>query len=131
MKIIVNSEKALYDHIEYVRNEYKKHKHLRIDIKSGKQRTNSQNAALHLYCERIAAELRNRGISHQKFFKEGFEVPWTMEIVKDNVWKPVQIWQTKYKSTTEPLASDYEKIFDIVNRKLSEWGLHIPWPTKK
>lgn len=130
MKDTINCEKALYDYIEYLREQYKKHKYLRVDVKTGKQRTNTQNACLHLYCQQIADELGDRGITFEKFFKAGFEVPWTMEIVKENVWRPVQIAICGEVSTTKPLTTDYQKIYEPLNLKLSEWGIEIPWPSK-
>lgn len=131
MKTIINSEKGLYDHIEYLRAQYKKDKYLRVDVKTGKQRTNTQNACLHLFCQQVSGELGDRGITFEKFFKAGFEVPWTMEIVKENVWRPVQIAICGEVSTTKPLTTDYQKIYEPLNKKLSEWGIHIPWPNKE
>jgi len=129
--IIVDSERSLYDTIELIREKWKADKYLRIDVKTGKQRTSTQNACLHLYCQQIADELGSRGITFEKFFKAGFEVPWTMEIVKENVWRKVQIAITGEESTTKPLTTDYEKIYDAINLKLSEWDMYIPWPSKE
>jgi len=131
MKQIINSEKGLYDHIEYLRTQFKEHGYLRTDTKTGKQRTNLQNACLHLYCEQIADELTDRGINFKMFFEQEFEVPWTMQIVKDNVWRPVQVAICDKKSTTKPLTTEYNKIYEFLNLKLSEWGFHIPWPSKE
>ena len=130
MKITVNSQKSLYDFIEYVRGEFDKHKHLKIDVKNGKQRTNTQNAALHLYCDMIASELNEQGITFEQFFKAGVEVPWSRDIVKDNIWRPVQKVICKCDSTTKPTTEQYQQIFDPINLKLSNWGISIPWPSK-
>ena len=131
MKTIINSEKSLYDHIDYLRSEFKKYKYLRIDTKTGKQRTNLQNACLHLYCQQIADELTDRGVTFEMFFKQGFEVPWTMEIVKENVWRPVQKARFNVESTTKPLTTEYQEIYEPINLKLANWGIEIPWPSKE
>jgi len=128
---IINSEKKLYDHIEYLRTQFKEHGYLRTDTKTGKQRTNLQNASLHLYCEQIAGILKEKGITFKLFFKPGFEVPWTMDIVKDNIWRPVQIAVCREKSTTKPLTTEYPVIYDSINLKLSEFEIHVPWPSKE
>ncbi len=130
MKTVINSQKALYDHIEYLRTEFEKHKYLRTDTKTGKQRTNLQNAALHVYCDQIADALTNRGITFTMFFKDGFEVPWTRDIVKDNVWRPIQEAICDEVSTTKPITSDYKKIYEALDKKLCEWDFDIPWPSK-
>ncbi len=128
---IINSEKALYDHIDQLRAKYKEHKFLRVDVKTGKQRSNLQNASLHLYCNQIAEQLNDAGISFNEFFKEGVEVPWTMEIVKDNIWRPIQVVMVGEESTTKPLTDEYPKIYEVINRKLSELLINVPWPCKE
>ena len=130
MKTIINSEKSFYEHIDYVREQFKEHGYLRIDTKTGKQRTNTQNSCLHLFCEQVSDELTDRGINFKMFFEEGFEVPWTMQIVKDNIWRPVQVAVCDQESTTKPLTTEYNKIYEYINLKISEFGFHIPWPSK-
>jgi hypothetical protein len=131
MKDIINCEKALYDHIDYLRKQFDKHKYLRVDVKSGKQRTNLQNASLHLYCQQVADTLNDNGITFTAFFRAGFEVPWTMEIVKENIWRPVQLAVCGKESTTKPYTGEYQQIFEPINLKLANWGIHVPWPRKK
>lgn len=130
MKLIINTQKGLYDHIEYLRKEFEEHKYLRVDVKTGKQRTNLQNASLNLWCGWVADVLQEKGLTFRVFFKEGFEVSWSKEIVKDEIWRPVQMAICKQQSTTKPLTTDYPKIYDSINLKLSEHGIHVPWPSK-
>lgn len=127
--IIVNSNKSLDLAIEELRSEFEKSKYLTIEVKKGRTRTGSQNRALHKYCSMLAEVLNDQGLSFTMFFKEGYDVPWTMNIVKDNIWRPVQIAMTGKESTTEPQTVDYLKIYEIVNRKLSEFGIHVEWPS--
>ena len=131
VKAVINSEKALYDHIEYLRAQFKKHKYLRTDTKTGKQRSDQQRKALQVYCRQVAYVLNDQGITFTMFFRSGFEVPWSMDIVKDEIWRPVQISLFKKISTTKPLTNEYQQIFEPINRKLSEYGIHVPWPCKK
>jgi len=128
---IINSQQSLDAYIKYLKAEFEKHKYLRVDLKTGKQRTNKQNACLHKYCEQLAQELNSQGLSFNAFFKEGVEIPWTMEIVKDNIWRPVQKAITGQESTTKPKASEYSKIYEVINRKVSNYGFYIPWPNKE
>lgn len=131
MKYTINSEKSLYDHIDYLRSQFKKHKYLRIDVKTGKQRSDQQRKALQVYCKNVAYVLNDKGITFKMFFKDGFEVPWTMDIVKDEVWRPVQRAILNKESTTKPLTNEYQQVFEPLNLKLSEWGIHVPWPVKR
>ena len=65
------------------------------------------------------------------FFKQGIDVKWTMDIVKDEVWRPVQKVYFNEESTTKPLRGQYQDIFEPINLKLSEFGIHVPWPVKR
>ena len=130
MKLIINTQKGLYDHIEYLRKQFEEHKYLRVDVKTGKQRTNLQNSSMHLYWQWVSDTLQERGLTFKVFFKDGFEVPWSKEIVGDHIWRPVQMAVCKQQSTTKPLTTDYPIIYDSINLKLSEHGIHVPWPSK-
>ena len=129
-EIIINTEKALYDYIELLRSNFDEHKYLRVDMKTGKQRTGLQNRSLHLYCGQLAQMFNNDGLTFTAFFKEGFELSWTPEIVKDNIWRKVQLAMTGEDSTTKPKTSDYPKIYEVVNRKLASLGYGLEWPNK-
>lgn len=106
------------------------HKYLTVQISIGKPRTPQQRKALEVYCRMVADELNRNGITFTKFFREGYSVPWSQEIVKDNVWRPMQIAMTGKKSTTEAATTEYPQIYDAINLKLSEHGIHVPWPEK-
>jgi len=58
MKAIINSQQSLDSYISHLKNEFDKHKYLRLDMKTGKQRTNLQNASLHKYCDQVAECLK-------------------------------------------------------------------------
>lgn len=125
----INSKEALEMHIKELRYQFDTNKYLRVDVKTGKQRTNTQNAALHKYLSLVAEALNECGITFRDFFKDGVEVPWTMEIVKDNVWRPVQEAVTGKESTAKCLTGEYSKIYEYVNLKLSERGVFVAWPS--
>lgn len=131
MTTIINNKSSLDSYINHLRGEFEKHKYLRMDMKTGKQRTNLQNASLNLYCRQCSDELNDRGITFSMFFKEGVEVPWTQDIFKDNVWRPVQRAICNEESTTKPHTTEYPKIYDFVSMKMSQQGIFLPWPSKE
>jgi len=101
-----------------------------VEYKAG-SRTLSQNAALHLWCEQVAQELNEHQLTCSNFFKEGHGVKFTKQIVKDEIWRPVQRAVTGEDSTRKPTKVQYGEIFDHVNGKLAEYGIHIEWPTER
>lgn len=92
-----------------------------------KQRTPKQNKSLHKYCIELADVLNEHGITIRQLFAE-VEADNTMESVK-------QLWRTfarmKYgkESTKDLTTSEIQKVFEEVNRHISQWGLHMPFPS--
>ena len=46
---VINSKQLLEEYIRHLRNQFDDHKYLRIKISTGKQRTLTQNKAMHVY----------------------------------------------------------------------------------
>ena len=57
----VNSEEKKAFLIKHINEQWEKHHFLNVKVKTGKQRTNLQNAALHKYCELLASNLNENG----------------------------------------------------------------------
>ena len=129
--IVINSEKSLEDRIVFLREQFEKHKHLRVSILTGKQRSPSQNAALHVFCKLVADALNKGGFDFRVFIKDGFPVPFSADLVKEYLWRPVQKAITSEISTTQPKFEEYYMIYDSLNVKLAEHGIHVPWPVEK
>lgn len=96
-----------------------------------KQRTLSQNAALHLYCRRLAEALNDAGYDMQKTLKPGVSIPWNENLVKELIWRPVQEAMTDKHSTTELNTKDPSEIYEVLNRHMSEkFGISVSWPSE-
>lgn len=131
-EVIINSDQSLEDYIANLRSEYKAHRYLRMSLKTGTQRTLTQNAALHKYCQILADDLNEAGLDMKQVIKPGIDIPWTMESVKQNLWKPVQIAVTGKESTTKPLTNEYSEIYEVLSRHLSmKLGIDVAWPTRE
>ena len=130
-EITINSDKALIAAIQELTEAYQQHRYLKVSYRSGKTRTLTQNRALHLYCRTVADALNDAGIEQALFFKAGYQVPWNDRTVKDSIWRTVQTAMTGETSTTKPETSHYPAIYEVVNRKLADHGIHVPWPTRE
>lgn len=108
-----------------------------IDIEITKaqksKRTLTQNAALHKYCELLAIALNDAGFDMKRTLKPEVDIPWTMEAVKEHLWRPIQAAITQKQSTTEADTSQYSEVYNVLSRHLSQklGGVHVPWPSKK
>ncbi len=129
---VINSDMKLENALEAIRASYNEHKHITIKTKTGKQRTNLQNAALHKYCDMLASSLNESGFDMHMVLSSDVEVPWNKDLVKELIWRPVQKAQTQESSTTKAERADYSKVYDTINRYISgRFGVHVPWPEKK
>lgn len=97
-----------------------------------KKRSSAQNRALHLDCQMIADKLNDAGYEARKTIK--VDIPFTTQLVKDFIWRPIQIKMFQKKSTTELLKHSVEidRIHEVVMRELGEkLGIEYhPFPVK-
>ena len=129
METITNA-KDLEAYIKNIRIRFEKDKIIKVDAKSGKTRTLTQNASLHKFCSMLAKAMNEAGFDFRVFIKEGYPVPFTEELVKEYIWKPIQKAVTGHESTTKPEPRQYSEVYDALNLKLAEHGLYVPWPSK-
>jgi hypothetical protein len=128
---IINSRQSLEAYKKYLDAKFEKAKYLRVTTKTGKQRTSTENASLHLFCDRVAKALNDAGFDFRVFIKDGYPVPWTEALAKDYLWRPIQEAVTGHNSTTKPERGKYGEIYDVLNVKLAEHGIYVPWPCKE
>lgn len=128
---VINSEQSLAAYKALLDAQFKKHKYLRLNLKTGRQRTQTQNAALHVFCAQVAEELNEGGFDFRLFLRAGYPVPFNDFLVKEFLWRPVQKAITGQDSTKKPETHEYAKIYDALNMKLAEHGIYVPWPCKE
>lgn len=77
-------------------------------IKPRSVRTSLQNRALHKDCDLIAEKLNEAGIEKHAFFKQGYFIPWTMESVKNDIFKQVMkaMYNKESNTRTRKTARD-------------------------
>ena len=131
METIINSRESLAAYKVFLDAQFEKHKFLRLTVKTGKQRSNTQNAALNVFCPQLAVALNDAGFDFRVFMKEGYPVPFNAFLVKEYIWRPIQKAITGETSTTKPKTHEYALIYDALNMKMAEHGIFVPWPSKE
>ncbi len=126
---IINSRQSLEAYKMFLEAQFEINKYLRMNMKTGRQRTTTQNAALHLFCGQLSETLNDAGLDFRVFVKQGYPVPFTKELVLDYIWRPIQKAITGMESTTKPTRNEYSAIYDSLNVKIAEYGVYVPWPT--
>jgi hypothetical protein len=96
------------------------------------QRTLRQNSALHSYFSQLADTLNEAGLDQRKVLKPSVDIPWSVESVKNQLWRPIQQAYLSKKSTTELETSEIDKIYLILNRHLAEkFGISVEFPKEE
>ncbi len=132
----VNCERTLKQFKARVDELYEAHKYVTFEWSTGRQRTKSQNSALHVFCRQVADALNASGYEMQvtsQALKGQIETPWTEQAVKALIWRPVQVAKFPDKASTVDLdRPDVTAIAEVITRHLSErFGLQVSFPSRE
>ena len=98
--------------------------------KEAKQRTLTQNRALHQYYTHLAAALNASGYDMRRTLKQDVEIPWTPDLVKQWLWKPIQNAMLNKESTTQLTTKEIDEVLDVLTRHLGEkLGISVEFPS--
>ena len=99
--------------------------------KLSNSRTSQQNRALHLFCSFVSNELNELGLEfhHPSLITEGFTTRYTMDIVKNNVWRPIQIALFDKVSTKDLDTKQMNEIIDVITKFFGDRGVNIEFPS--
>ncbi len=131
----VNSDASLGNFVKHAGELYGKHKFVMFNWKTGRQRTDTQNAAIHVFCRLIAEALNEAGyemVIDSKVLRSEVEVPWTQDSVKDFIWRKVQISLYPEKQSTVKLErKEVSEVAEVITRYLGEkFNLQVSFPNK-
>ena len=99
-KISISNSEQLQIFIDNLKAEFESRKHLDITIELD-TRTKLQNNAMHRYFREVSKALTDAGFDANNFFKEGYSLPFTEHIVKDELWFPLMKAIANVESTTK------------------------------
>ena len=101
--------------------------------KSKDTRTLAQNRSLHKFCNDIAYELNGIGINFKLSFivkNSNLEIPYSIEIVKNHIWRPIQIAMYNKYSTRELNKKELSKVAKEVLRTLFDsFTISVDFPS--
>jgi len=132
--LIINSEVALAQAQRELAKAWKESRYIEVDFRrKAKQRTLTQNRALHLFCEWLAETLNDAGYDMRRTLKQDVELPWSQTSVKDFLWRPIQKAMTDKTSTVEITTTEPTDIHAVLSRHLGQkLGIECPpWPKRE
>jgi len=103
---------------------------MKEEEKKEKQRTLTQNRALHLYFQFVADTLNDSGLDMKKVLKPTIDILWTKYSIKEYLWKSVQNVMFGKESTKTLTTKEIDIVYDQLNKFLSEkFGISVPFPS--
>ena len=69
------------------------------------KRTTLQNRSIHKYCALLAEQFEGSGLDMQEVLSKAVPVRWTMEAVKEVIWKRIQVAMFPDKPSTTQLET--------------------------
>lgn len=117
--------------IEYIEKKLKSVSFVNIKIKKKPEaRTNQQNRALHLYYTKYSNALNKAGYDVRKTISQNVNLPWTPELVKEYIWRPLQEHKFKTRSTRGLKTNQIDDVVDLINISIGErTGVTISFPS--
>lgn len=94
-------------------------------------RTSKQNRALHLYFRFISDELNNLGLefNYQGLRVDNLSSRYTEHIVKEFIWRPIQIALFDVESTSKINTIQMNEIIDVITKHFAEKGIYLSFPS--
>lgn len=92
-----------------------------------KTRSNAQNASIHLYMTQWSNQLNNAGYTFTNAL--GLEIPFTMELIKESIWKPTQKELFNIKSTTKLTTEMINQMIDVFSLNFGKRGIYVEFPS--
>lgn len=134
--ITINSLPALAKALTMLDEEWHKDHFLEIKIvRRAKQRTDQQRKAIEVYCRELATALNDAGLDQRAVLsqmREGVEIPWSQDTVKDTLWRRIQVAILGKESTTKLGSDEVSRVYDVLNRWTGQtFGVSVPFPEKK
>jgi hypothetical protein len=93
-------------------------------------RTSQQNRALHLFFTFVSTELNELGLefTYEGLSTKNLSSRYTALIVKEFIWKPIQIAMFEVDSTTKLTTKDMNEIIDVIVSYFGQKGIDLQFP---
>ena len=96
-------------------------------------RTAAQNSSIHLYCGLLAKAFNDGGLDMVKVLEQkNADVSWSMDAVKDVIWKPIQLALFPDKTSTTQLEThEVTKVYEQIARHMaSRFNINQSFPSR-
>lgn len=96
------------------------------------QRTTQQNRALHKFFDLLAETLNDAGLDARKVLKPTYEIRWTREMIKRDLWGQLQDVMTGKEHTSDLTKAEVDKVYEQLMQILGEkHHIFVPFPSNE
>lgn len=96
------------------------------------KRTLQQNKAIHKLFSMLATDLNEKGLDARLILKPTYSIWWTDEMIKRDLWKPLQKAMFNKESTTELTTAEVGKVYEQLSKIIGEkHGVDIHFPSEE
>lgn len=85
-----------------------------------KQRSGQQNRSLYKFFRVFAEQLNTLGLDAKLILKDNYQIWWTPEMVKRDLWKPLQEAMFSKDSTAELTTKELQEVFEQLSKIIGE-----------
>ena len=99
-----------------------------VDVAQWRVRTDQQRKAIEVYCRKLAHVFTEMGLDMRQVFnkmREGVDIPWTQDRVKDVIWREIQIVILNKKSTARLSPEEVTRVYEVVNKFTARMGVSL------
>lgn len=97
------------------------------------RRTDQQQKALEVFFRELAEALNDAGFEMKEVLAvKEVDIPWTQDLVKNVLWRPIQEAMLEKHSTTQLEINEVSRVYDVLDRHISShFGVHVPFPSEE
>jgi len=81
-----------------------------------------------VYCRKLAHVFTEMGLDMRQVFnkmREGVDIPWTQDRVKDVIWREIQIVILNKKSTARLSPEEVTRVYEVVSKFTGRMGVSL------
>lgn len=93
--------------------------------------SSKQNRALHKWYALLTYKMKNQGLDMRQVLKPEIEITPTLELVKNYIWRPIQIAKYNKESVTEIDSKELNGVYEDLDRFfLTKHNINLPFPSE-
>lgn len=130
----IQNKQQFEQFVNYVFAYFEEHKEFQAQlVVPMKNRSLRQNNAIHLYCQNLATVFNENDLTVVpvvKSMKEGADIPWSSESIKELIWRPIQLAKVGHDKTSKLETKQVADVYDTINAWSSiRHGIAVEFPS--